>query len=129
MTLRVAPVRLSSPSYCRPRALRPRQDYLDVLDAAGSVEFGVGGALVGGRGWVMETRSGMGGDGEVEVYGRWGSGLGGVRDVTIRVASSDRLQAFTDKPSGFLYLLISGEASKAESYRSVTLIRAESYGA
>ena len=60
---------------------------------------------------------------------RWCAGWGGVREVTIRVAPSNRLQAFADKPSGFLYLLISGEASKAESYRSVTLVRAESHGA
>ena len=48
LTSRVAQVRLSSPIYCRPLALRPRQEDPDVLDAAGAVEFGVGGALVGG---------------------------------------------------------------------------------
>ena len=72
MTLRVAPVRLSSPSYCRPRALRPRQDYLDVLDAAGSVEFGVGGALVGGQGV---------GDGDTVGDGGGGGAWGGLRCI------------------------------------------------
>ena len=32
------------------RRFGPRQDDPDVLDAAGAVEFGVGGALVGGGG-------------------------------------------------------------------------------
>ena len=50
LTLRVASVRLSSPIYCQPPALGPRQGEPDVLDGAGAVEFGVGGALVGGQG-------------------------------------------------------------------------------
>ena len=131
MTSRVAPVRLSSPIYCRPLVIRPRQDDLDVLDAARAVELGVGGALDGGAGG-RGSRCGRGWGREGGGWGWGGSGVGvwgGVRDVTIRVAPSDRLQAFDDKPGGFLYLLISGEASKAESYRSVALIRAESYGA
>ena len=85
-----------------------------MLDGAGSVELGVGGALVGGGEGA--------GDRDAVGDGGWG-------DVTIRVAPSNRLQAFDDKLGGFLYLLISGEASKAESYRSVALIRAESHGA
>ena len=61
LTSRVASARLSSPVYCQPPALGPRQDDPDVLDAGGAVEFGVGDALVGGAGGaVMETRSGMG---------------------------------------------------------------------
>ena len=66
------------------RTLRPRQDDPDVLDAAGAVEFGVGGALVGGQG--MEMWSGMGDGGRWRgmgwVSGWWGCGCTGRRDAT-----------------------------------------------
>ena len=68
MTSRVAPVRLSSPIYC-PAApvIRPRQHDSDMLDAAGAVELGVGGALVGGQG--VEVHGGGSPGGGVE----WGA--------------------------------------------------------
>ena len=51
------------------QALRPREDDPDVLDAARAVEFGVGGALVGGQ-WAGEGDAVRDGGGrEVEVHG------------------------------------------------------------
>ena len=38
------------PTVGQGQVLRPRQDDPDVLDGAGAVKFGVGGALVGGAG-------------------------------------------------------------------------------
>lgn len=63
----MAPFRLSSPSYCERPALRPHQDDPDVLDAAGSVKLGVGGALDwgvgGGDGDSVGDGGGRGGGG------------------------------------------------------------------
>ena len=70
LTSRVAQVRLSSPIYCRPRVLRPRQDDPDVLDAAGAVELGVGGALGWGE-WAGDGEA-VGDRGREGGGGAWG---------------------------------------------------------
>ena len=60
------------------QALRPRQDDPDVLDAAWAVEFGVGGALVGGERAGGGDAVRDGGGREVEVHGvvsGWNGGI------------------------------------------------------
>ena len=51
------------------QALRPREDDPNVLDAARAVEFGVGGALVGGQGAGEGDAVRDGGGRELEVHG------------------------------------------------------------
>ena len=51
------------------QTLRPREDDPDMLDAARPVEFGVGGALVGGQGAGEGDAVRDGGGREVEVHG------------------------------------------------------------